>query len=219
MNQFLKTEKVENLLARARIKGILGLYDSEKHTISLYNSAGNSFAKLRLPIHFATPHASLELRDYCIILVQSGSAAIGYIQEGELLHHKVFKSYMVRMKQGTSQIKYLKTKGKSKAGSRVRLGNSKDFFENINERLQEWFETLPIDCIAFSCSKILLPFFFNSSTACPFYKHDERIYKIPRHIESPNLEELLAVQKYLQMGELQVDDDDDCIEVIEELLT
>lgn len=201
MNQFLKTEKVENLLARARIKGMLGLYDSEKHTISFCN------AKLRLPIHFANPHSTIKLRNYIIVLVQSGSAVVGYIQEGELLHHKVFKSYMVRMKQGTSQIKYLKTKGKSKAGSRVRLGNSKDFFENINERLQEWFETLPIDCIAFSCSKILLPYFFNSSVACPFDKHDEKIYKIPRHIESPNYEELLVVQKYLQMGELQIDVD------------
>jgi hypothetical protein len=217
MSQFLTAEKVEIFLVKARKKGILGLYDSEKHTISLYNSAGNSFAKLRLPVHFANPHSSLELRDYCIILIQSGSAAIGYIQDGDLVHHKVFKSYMVRMKQGISQIKYLKTKGKSKAGSRVRLGNSKDFFENINERLQDWFDELPIDCIAFSCSKILLPFFFNSSIVCPFDKHDERIYKIPRHIESPNLEELLAVQKYLQMGELQIDENG--IESIEDLLS
>lgn len=206
MSQFLTSEKVESLITKARKKGKLGFYDSEKHIVSFCNNASESIGKLRLPIHFPNPQSNAELRDYCIVLVQSGSAAIGYIQGGEITHHKVFKSYMVRMKQGTSQIKYLKTKGKSKAGSRVRLGNSKDFFENINERLQEWFEELPIDCIAFSCSKILLPFFFNASVPCPFDKHDERIYKIPRHIKSPNLEELFAVQKHLQMGELQIED-------------
>lgn len=209
MNQFIPSQKVQTLLKSAKNNNCLGDYDYEKHAIQILEPGGRVIANLRLPLHFINPLLDQGFRSYVLVLVQSGSAAVGYVQEGELVHHKVFKSYMVRMKQGTSQIKYLKTKGKSKAGSRVRLGNSKDFFENINERLQEWFDELPVDCIAFSCSKILLPFLFNASVSCPFEKGDQRIYKIPRHIESPNLEELLAVQKYLQMGELQLDGEAD----------
>jgi len=209
MNQFLPAHKVHKLIESANQMNMLGEYDSEKHSIQLNANSGQTLAKLRLPVHFSNPYLSNLYRTYVLVLVQSGSAAIGFVQEGELLHHKVFKSYMVRMKQGTSQIKYLKTKGKSKAGSRVRLGNSKDFFENINERLQEWFDEMPIDCIAFSCSKILLPYLYNAAVSCPFEKTDERIYKIPRHIEAPNFKELQAVQKYLQMGELQLDGEAD----------
>ena len=47
---------------------------------------------------------------------------------------------MVRKKRGVSQIKHLKTKGKSRAGSRVRLAETEEFFENINGRLQDYFE-------------------------------------------------------------------------------
>ena len=108
---------------------------------------------------------------------------------------------MVRKKQGKSQIKYLKTKGKSRAGSRVRLASTVEFFENINERLQEYFKDNEIDLIAMSCSKTLIPYFFNSKVETPFDKKDERIFKVPKHIPLPSYEELMYVQKFLLHGE------------------
>lgn len=131
---------------------------------------------------------------------------MGYFEDGENLHHKVFRSYMVRKKQGKSQIKHLKTKGKSRAGSRVRLGETIEFFENINERLQVYFEEYEIHRIAISCSKILIPYLYNSKVATPFDKHDERLYKIPKHMHTPIYEVLLDANKFLQKGELIYDE-------------
>ena len=139
---------------------------------------------------------------YIILLIQSGSCAIGYFENGINLDHKVFRAYMVRKKQGTSQIKYLKTKGKSRAGSRVRLAETVEFFENINERLQEYFAQHRIDRIALSCSKTLLPYLFASKVPPPFEKRDPRIYKIPKHIHTPIYEVMLDTHKFLLKGEL-----------------
>ena len=60
--------------------------------------------------------------DYLILLLRAnGNAALGYFEEGKILNHKVIRKYMVRKKQGKSQLKHLNSKGKSRAGSRVRL--------------------------------------------------------------------------------------------------
>jgi hypothetical protein len=113
---------------------------------------------------------------------------------------------MVRKKQGTSQVKYLKSKGKSRAGSRVRLGETIEFFENINERLQEYFQEHEIHRIAMSCSKILIPYLFNSKVSTPFDKKDKRIYRIPKHIHTPIYDVMMEVNKFLQKGELIYED-------------
>ncbi len=127
---------------------------------------------------------------------------MGYFEDGVSLNHKVFRSYMVRKKQGKSQIKYLKTKGKSRAGSRVRLGETEEFFENINGRLQEYFQQHEIHRIALSCSKTLLPFLFDAKVPTPFDKRDERIFKIPKHVHTPIYEVMMDANRFLNRGEL-----------------
>lgn len=144
--------------------------------------------------------------NYLICIIQTESASVGLIVDGKLQDHKTFSTYAVRKKQGKSQIKYLKTRGKSKAGSRLRLANTINFFEHINERLISYFKDYEIDKIAFSCSKILLPYLFTSKLKCPFEKKDERIYKIPRHIPNANFEDLQTIQKLLSSAELTFDD-------------
>ena len=57
-----------------------------------------------------------------VVRIRAGSATTGYFDNGVMLDHKVFRAYMVRQKQGKSQIKDLKRKGKTKAGARVGLG-------------------------------------------------------------------------------------------------
>ena len=182
-------------------------YDFSKHQVEI--SAENLMAQLRLPITIKLEEAFDVLSEpvkYLMLLVQSGSASVGVFEGEECLSHKVFTAYMVRKKQGKSQLKHLKTKGKSRAGSRVRLASTVEFFENINERLTRHFKEHKFDRIAFSCSKILLPHLFNSRVPTPFDKKDERIYKIPKHLHQPNFEVMLGMQRFLSKGELIYDE-------------
>jgi hypothetical protein len=161
---------------------------------------------LRLPLSF-TPDLLAdwemeELPSYVIVVVQSGQACVGLVENGQLTDHKVFKSYMVRQKQGKSQLKYLKTKGKSKAGSRLRLANAEDFFAGVNERLTEYLAYYNLHKVALSCNKTILPFLLEASTPFPMDKKDDRIYKIPRHIHEASLEVLQEVHRYLEKGEI-----------------
>ena len=127
---------------------------------------------------------------------------MGVFNGAEVKAHKVIKAYMNRMKQGKSQLKYLSTKGKSRAGSRVRLANARHFFAQINERMQQYLEQYPVQRIALSCPKSLLPHLYNAEVPCPFNKHDTRLYKVPRHVHTPKLDVLLDTHKFLLKGEL-----------------
>lgn len=180
-------------------------YDKEKHRIVMLDELSNEKGFFRLPVHINWSNTkqvpNTEALKYVVMLVQAGAAAVGLFDDTEVLDHKAFKSYMVRKKQGISQIKYLKTKGKSKAGSRVRLGNTIEFFEHINERVQNYFKENEISRIAVSCSKTLWPFIFNSKIECPFQKNDDRIFKIPKHVHEPNFEVLTKTHQYLLKGE------------------
>jgi len=102
---------------------------------------------------------------------------------------------MVRQKQGKSQIKYLKTKGKSRAGSRVRLGETEAFFQEISQRLSSYEIEFPIDTWGISCAKTLLPYFFATEPSPPFLKKQSNLYSIPFHVQHPGLETLEDIHK------------------------
>ena len=179
-------------------------YSFDKHRIDFLDDQHNTFGYLRLPI--SMNYKSLtDDTTYLIALIQTGDCAVGIFQNREPLAHKVLKSYLVRKKHGKSQLKYLKTKGKSKAGSRVRLGNAIDFFENINLKITEYVEEYSPERIAISCPKTIWPFLFQSKIECPFAKDDERLYKIPLHVPTPKQEVLLKINRSLQGGELALD--------------
>ena len=167
--------------------------------------------KIRHSIHtrFSEATYKLQRQDFqnqVIISIKSGIAAVAFYENFQLMDHKVFRAYMVRKKQGKSQIKHLKTKGKSRAGSRVRLQETLDFFENINERLQTYFEDKRVDLIAFGCSPTLFPYFFQSKKAAPFEKSDPRIFKIPVHIPSATLENLEKAYRSICQTKIWVDE-------------
>jgi hypothetical protein len=113
---------------------------------------------------------------------------------------------MVRKKQGKSQIKYLKTKGKSKAGSRVRLANTVHFFEEIQEKINEWLAYFQLDYIALSCSKSLYTHLFTEDFELD--RNDARIVKIPKHIQEASFENMLAIHRYLLQAEVIYDEND-----------
>ena len=206
MNQFLHREEVFQVISTIVDLDLNFYYDSTKHRILILDDLDNELVQFRLPIDVSITKEldcdELDEVNYVILLIQSGSCALGYFEEEDTIDHKVFKSYMVRKKQGKSQISYLNSKGKSRAGSRIRLANTIIFFENINERLQEYFKEYDIDRIAMSCSSTLIPYVFSSKEACPFDKKDERLLKIPKHIHTPSYEILMNTQKFLLKGEL-----------------
>lgn len=202
-NRFLPKDKATELLRSLETSPVRSEYDMEKHRLTLLDESGNEVVIFRLPLTVSYPGIAPEKPvHYVVLLIQSGNCALGYFENGRCLDHKVFRSYMVRKKQGKSQIKYLKTKGKSRAGSRVRLGETEEFFANINGRLQDYFQEHRIDRIAISCSKTLLPYLYTGSVPTPFDKRDPRLFKIPKHIHTPIYEVLLSANRFLQRGEL-----------------
>ncbi|WP_299761688.1 hypothetical protein [uncultured Pontibacter sp.] len=222
MNKFFPKAQSIELLQAIQTAAVKTAYDHEKHRlILLSDDAEQQQVIFRLPLVLPynlgeVPTANAQV-NYVVLLIQSGNCALGYFENGVNLDHKVFRSYMVRKKQGKSQIKYLKTKGKSRAGSRVRLGETVEFFENINQRLKSYFEEHQIHRVAISCSKTLIPYLYNSKIATPFDKHDPRLYKIPKHIHTPIYEVMLDANRFLQRGELIYEEAQQ--DFVQELLT
>ncbi|WP_291725823.1 hypothetical protein [Bernardetia sp.] len=207
------------------------LWDSDTRKGVLYgtNKAGEKILDFRLPLTFPTlpkkdeeenslclsdysDKISLLPKPYLLILIQAGAASLGYFEEGKLIYHKVITAYMVRKKQGKSQIKHLNSKGKSRLGSRIRLQNTILFFEKINAKLKEWHQKSAIfdkvERIGQSGSPDLWHLFYTSKEEAPFQKEDSRLRKIPLTVHTPNFEELQRVNHWVNRGELITYKDD-----------
>lgn len=169
------------------------VYLAKKHQLVIEDGLG-WLAKIHLPwtLDWLSSGGFKEKADshFSLVLIRAGQAVTGYFHRGELIDHKVFRAYMVRQKQGVSQIKHLKTKGKSRAGSRIRLTESERFFEEINERLNSYSERFPIDLWGISCAKTMWPFYFDSAVSPPFSKKDKNLVELPVHISQASFEEL-----------------------------
>ncbi len=207
MKTVLITEaQCKTLLFLLKINKIEYVFNPMKNELEFFKDQ-TVILKFRLPISLSSPKTDNNFPDdkenYVIIMIRSGIASVGYFEDGMPMDHKVFRAYMVRKKQGSSQIKYLKTKGKSRAGSRVRLAESLEFFENINLRLGKYFDENIVERIGLSCPITLIPFLYGSKKPPPFNKKDERILKIPKHVQNPIYDSLLAINQYLLKGELK----------------
>ncbi|WP_194775848.1 hypothetical protein [Pararhodonellum marinum] len=204
--RFLNPSESLALLEKVIQTGMTHEFDERMNRIEFFLE-NEKVATFRLPITLSygaeLPLKQHELIQYVLVLIRSGTAAVGYFDNGENIDHKVFRAYMVRKKQGKSQVKYLKTKGKSRAGSRVRLAETMSFFENINERLNDYFHQFRVDKIGLSCSETLIPYFFGSKIKAPFEKKDPRLFRIPKHIPNPTYEHLLETNRFLRMGHLK----------------
>jgi len=184
-------------------------YDYKRHTVSINNSDDEPLGFIRLPLHYCINDelVIIEQQPYVLYLtLESGNASICVMKGNQNVYHTSFSSYMTRKKQGFSQIKYLNKKGKSRAGSRVRLTATIEFFENINLKLIELFENYEFERIALNCSTTLVPYLHQSKVHCPFDKKDGRLYKIPLHLPQSNYTNLQAAIKKLMAPILFYDD-------------
>jgi hypothetical protein len=198
----INIDHLSQLIDALRNKYPNSAYNASKHIIEF---SGEKILTLRLPLCIYFDEQKIIPCNFLVILIHSGEAALAFSEEDQITEHKMVKAYMVRQKQGKSQIKHLKTKGKSKAGSRVRLAGTDHFFEEINAKISEWDEYYSIDKIAISCNKTLQPYFFNRSDAS-IKKDDIRIVKIPKHIQEANFENITSIHNYLISTELNFDD-------------
>jgi len=194
-------EFVLNLITESLSKKFNLLFDKKKHQLSVENEQ-DWLAKIYLPwtLDWSEVRGLRENPDshYSLVLIRAGQACTGYFHQGTLIDHKVFRAYMVRQKQGVSQIKHLKTKGKSRAGSRIRLEETTRFFEEINERLTSYADQFPIDMWGISCAKTMWPYYFSSAITPPFSSKAENLIELPFHISQASYEELKKAGNLLQ---------------------
>ncbi|MHA1228785.1 MAG: hypothetical protein ACTSPV_18835, partial [Candidatus Hodarchaeales archaeon] len=81
---------------------------------------------------------------YLILHIRAGRAALASINNSEIINHKVINKYMVRKKQGKAQYSYLTLKGKARGGAKLRLERTKEFFQEINQKLTDWREEIDL---------------------------------------------------------------------------
>lgn len=186
-------------------------YDFKKHQVTLKDKHANPIGYIRLPLHLGVEAGAPlgvmgEHQQVLYITITAGNAAVCVMHGTEIGYHSTLGAYMSRKKQGFSQVKYLNKKGKSRAGSRVRLAATYTFFENINTLLGDLFEEDSFDRIAIDCTASLIPYLHQSKVACPFDKKDERLYKIPLHLPQSNFSNLEAAIKKLKAPILSYDE-------------
>ncbi|MEQ9303185.1 MAG: hypothetical protein RJQ14_04660 [Marinoscillum sp.] len=211
---------VEDLLDVIRRDFVRYEYNHSKHTVELISADNDAMGVVRFPLHLSLADDLTILDTQTSVLylsIESGSAAICLMEGTENVYHTTFSAYMTRKKQGFSQIKYLNKKGKSRAGSRVRLAKTVEFFENINQTMNELWEDFQISRLALHCSKTLLPYLMQSKVPFPVDKRDPVLYKIPLHIPQSNYTNLDAAIKKLKSPVLFYDEK--YAEILLEILT
>lgn len=209
MSKYINEEELKSLLLEKIKNGVNLNYNAKNHSLYEYKELKKQNI-IRLPlIWYSIPENLTDLGDiktcndeYLIVLITTGQASIGIFKNKENLEHKVIRKYMIRKKQGKSQLKYLKTKGKSRAGSRIRLNNSLLFFEEINEYLNKWNDNYNICRILYFVPKTLINLWFNSNITPFFNKKDTKLIKIPYNLDFPSYELLKKVGKYAYDGEI-----------------
>ena len=157
------------------------------------------------PITELTPTPQAWLRTvtgpetYAIVLVQAGASAMGWFEGDACLSHKALRRY-VRRGLGRAQPLHLKTKGKSRYGSRLRLQNAARQLVETNDKLNQWWDERGRPGRVFASIPVRTwPALLATDPPPPFAKHE--VNRIRHHVHVPNHEELMRVQRLLLHGD------------------
>ena len=148
---------------------------------------------------------ALELDDepglHALLLLRAGAAALGLWDEDELLAHKTIKKYVVRGK-GRAQPKHLKTRGKSRYGSRLRLQNAEALLVEVSERIGQWWQEFgPFDQFLYAAPVRQWSELFQTKPPPPF-ERKELPRRVGIDVREPGHEELLRVRYLLGRGRI-----------------
>jgi hypothetical protein len=135
-------------------------------------------------------------------LFRAGSAALGLCDAGILIDHKCFQRYVVRGR-GRAQQSHLKTKGKSRYGSRLRLQNFERLQKESIQRLWTWDEEEKLDRVFLSCPERLFSDLLSGNPPFPLAKDDGRLRRLPIHVHEPRFAELARVLEWASMGSIR----------------
>lgn len=113
---------------------------------------------------------------YSIMVIRAGEAIIAACYNNEIIEYKLIKKYMVRKTQGKAQYKFLKQKGKSRLGSRIRLQQTEKFFTEINTVIEKFENNYKIERIFLSCTPNLLGTWRTAGSS--LIREDHRIEKL-----------------------------------------
>ncbi|GEM_PF-2618138 len=163
--------------------------------------SGNTVLELELPFwsaNFQESEWPIEGRD-AFFLFRAGSSALGLCEDAVFVDHKCFQRYVVRGK-GKAQASHLKTKGKSRYGSRLRLQNFDRLIHESIGRLLNWEAEGPLQRVFYSCPDRLFSDLRASNPPFPFAKEDPRLRRLPIHVHEPRWEELKRVKAWTERG-------------------
>lgn len=139
-----------------------------------------------------------------VLLVRAGAVALGAWLDDELVSHKALRKYVVRG-SGRAQPTHLKTRGKSRYGSRLRLQNWRRLLTETNERLHDlWQRFGAPDRVFWSAPVRVWSDLHAATPAPPFARDAAALQRLPLHVHRPDFDELLRVRTWLQHGQLEL---------------
>ncbi len=135
----------------------------------------------------------------CVILMQAGAVSLGLFEGGQAVATKTLKKYVVRGK-GKAQPTHLKTRGKSRYGSRLRLQNAQSLLEESAERLTQWWhEGGPMERVFLGVPTRLWADFQRHPLPAQLHQR-AALTRIPLDLPRPTTELLLRTYRALEHG-------------------
>lgn len=139
---------------------------------------------------------------HVVVLLQAGAASLGCFEGGAPVATKSFKRYVVRG-SGKAQPAHLKTKGKSRYGSRLRLQNARRQRDETVARLQRlWDEHGAPEAVFVSAPRALWADLLAARPGPPI-DATTRVVRIPYDLPVPTTEVMLDAYARLQTGRLE----------------
>lgn len=158
-----------------------------------------------LPVTAETPHPAAWLARYrdgpgrhAVVLLRAGAFACGLWEGDELVSHRCSRRYVVRGR-GKAQPTYLASKGKSRAGSRLRLRNARALLEELGALLRDWgVGGGDVAALHYAAPVRLWSDFLRARTTPPLDR--QTCHRLPWHVSRPDFRTLLDVRRRLGLG-------------------
>ena len=165
-------------------------------------------AVLPRPLPGTTPEAWIatlpgHLGVEVVVLLRAGAAALGLWCDDELADARVHRRYVVRG-SGHAQPTHLRTKGKSRYGSRLRLQNWRRLLDEVATGLRDWEAAYgAFDRLHRSSTPRVWADLVRVEPPAPIPEDPARIVRVPLHVHQPSREELLRVREALRTGRIE----------------